>query len=556
MVITLYAIWRKIDNSNPNNNTNTNNDPNNNTNTNNDPNNNTNTNNNTNNDPNNNTNTNNNTNNNTNTNNTPKLYSIIYVLYGGVNSIVAPITYDGSQDVNLPEPTRNGYDFKGWYLEATYATKITKIDKGTNKDIFIYARWEESPQVITYTIQYNLGGGTNPSNAPTTYQTGTSFALPIPERNGYTFDGWYKESGYINKVTEISATSIGNLVLFAKWLENDNGIRTITYILNGGTNPANAPTQYTKGTGLATLPTPTRSNSTFLGWYEYKNGSEIKVTSIGTDRTDNIVLYAKWESTTKRSYNYSFYTENTSNTYHNKDDLKRILFTIMNNGAFDTTIFCDYTNCVNDFLNMIQEDTKEEMSSIVNYVNPFNAYKSISYSYNSNTINLKFNKKYDDATQAQLNAEIDNLISTNGVNQMTVEQKIKWAHDYLVNRNSYDLDAAANPSSNPNAFSAVGSLLQNKAVCQGYAEAMALILDRFNIPNLSVSSLNHIWNLIYINGQWLHLDATWDDPVTSNGSQVLRYTYYLKTSAELKQIDAQSNKTDHVYNASYYLETN
>lgn len=50
-----------------------------------------------------------------------------------------------------------------------------------------------------------------------------------------------------------------------------------------------------------------------------------------------------------------------------------------------------------------------------------------------------------------------------------------------------------------------------KPVCSGYADAFALILDRLGIRNFKVSSENHIWNVVYIDNGWLHIDSTWDD---------------------------------------------
>ena len=52
-------------------------------------------------------------------------------------------------------------------------------------------------------------------------------------RDRYSFEGWYKEEGFINKVTNIPAGSTGDKTFYAKWSVVDYNI---IYYLNGGTN--------------------------------------------------------------------------------------------------------------------------------------------------------------------------------------------------------------------------------------------------------------------------------------------------------------------------------
>ena len=79
---------------------------------------------------------------------------------------------------------------------------------------------------------------------------------------------------------------------------------------------------------------------------------------------------------------------------------------------------------------------------------------------------------------------------------------------------------------------------------------MKIYLDKLKVPNYKVSNANHIWNLVYLNGQWLHLDLTWDDPVTSNGSNILLHKFFLISTDELKKLDSST----HTFNEKYYPE--
>ena len=72
-----------------------------------------------------------------------------------------------------------------------------------------------------------------------------------------------------------------------------------------------------------------------------------------------------------------------------------------------------------------------------------------------------------------------------------------------------------------------------------------------DINNYKIASEEHIWNLVYLNNNWLHLDLTWDDPVNENGKDILDYNYYLITTKKLKEID---NSKSHRFNKDFYLE--
>ena len=78
-------------------------------------------------------------------------------------------------------------------------------------------------------------------------------------------------------------------------------VYTITYALNGGTNPSDATVQFTDYNN-AILPTPTRTGYTFLGWYE----GETKVEALSQNK--NYTLSAKWEEVvvTPATYTVTF----------------------------------------------------------------------------------------------------------------------------------------------------------------------------------------------------------------------------------------------------------
>ena len=103
----------------------------------------------------------------------------------------------------------------------------------------LYAKWT----IIDYTITYNLDGGacSGGSCSPTSYNIeSATITLPIPTKTGYTFGGWYDNSGLSGTaVTDIQHGSTGNVPLYAKWTPKTY---SVSYTCDG--SPATVDSQY------------------------------------------------------------------------------------------------------------------------------------------------------------------------------------------------------------------------------------------------------------------------------------------------------------------------
>lgn len=113
----------------------------------------------------------------------------------------------------------------------------------------------------------------------------------------------------------------------------------------------------------------------------------------------------------------------------------------------------------------------------------------------------------------------------------------KYFHDYLIASCTYDDEAAnADAETHENAYSAYGALVDGRAVCEGYAKAMQLLLQKKAIPATVVMGYSaedwesHMWNLVRINGSYYYLDVTWDD----NGT-IPQYTYFNMTTDTMQR---------------------
>ncbi len=216
-------------------------------------------------------------------------YKITYNLNGGTNPADAKTQYTvETADYTLPTPTWAGHTFIGWYSDAAFKNPITKIAHGSTGHVTLYAKWG----TVSYNIVYNLNGGTNPADAKQSYTAESDdYTLPTPTKNGYNFAGWYTEAGFTNRVTKIASGSTGNKAFWAKWTTISY---TITYNLNGGTNPAGAKTQYTIESDDYTLPVPSKKGYDFGGWFTNDALTGTAVTKIARGSTGTKTFWAKF----------------------------------------------------------------------------------------------------------------------------------------------------------------------------------------------------------------------------------------------------------------------
>ncbi len=157
--------------------------------------------------------------------------------------------------------------------------------------------------LIEYNINYNWGGGTQPSNYssyPKTYTREQSVTLPGgsgsavagPTREGYTFAGWTTDNWSTPNLNVIIYTgSTGHKSYTANWTVVPC---TITLVLNNGTISGDNPINYDVTTPTFNLGTPTREGYEFAGWTG-ENLTEATITvTITQGTTGNKTYTATW----------------------------------------------------------------------------------------------------------------------------------------------------------------------------------------------------------------------------------------------------------------------
>lgn len=194
------------------------------------------------------------------------------------------------------------YNLGGKRCYGKYGNYIKLSDYGTATTQKSFTRmvvFSVAKNSCTYNISYVLNGGTNNSSNPKTYVAGKGAKLYNPTRSNYVFEGWYYDSSFKNRATQISTSDSGNKTLYAKWSERN---MTINYVLNGGVNSPENLSKLNKKTYSFILKIPQKQGYSFGGWYKNSALTDPVDINCGNDETriyyredvNSITLYAKW----------------------------------------------------------------------------------------------------------------------------------------------------------------------------------------------------------------------------------------------------------------------
>ena len=137
-------------------------------------------------------------------------YTITFESNGG--SVVSQIIQNYDTNVVAPvNPTRPGYTFAGWFSEEAL-TNAYVFDKMPASAITLYAKWT----LVTYTITFELNGGTIDLNQVTSYTVISDSITLLPATLAdHVFQGYYLEATFENLVTTINPTEARDLTVYA-----------------------------------------------------------------------------------------------------------------------------------------------------------------------------------------------------------------------------------------------------------------------------------------------------------------------------------------------------
>ncbi len=242
-----------------------------------------------------------------------------------------------------------------------------------------------------------------------------------------------------------------------------------------------------------------------------------------------------------------------SSSYYGLSELKRL-----SNGAALTKVYEKIVTAVQNCQTTVALDetlTKEELVTVfyyyyADYPQHFWCDGNIRYIISKSSkkvtqIQLNYTMTGDELLQAQtaFNKAVVELLEIAATGKNEFEREL-LLHDALAKRVTYQEGS--------NAHNSYGALVNGKAVCEGYARAFQYLLYQSGIQCLiaegtSISpftglSEGHAWNVVRIDGQYYHIDPTWDD--TDDADTPVIYAYFNVTTAQIKE-DHTISSEDH-----------
>lgn len=208
------------------------------------------------------------------------------------------------------------------------------------------------------------------------------------------------------------------------------------------------------------------------------------------------------------------------------------LKTLVSNGTLELEHGA-FLNC--DSLENITLNTKQKINGLafngcVNLMNIGSApaFDSITNDFREDIKDFVFNN-FNNANDVgfinlYVKSQVEKIVEEYTDDSMSDMQKIKVLHDWVCDNTVYNFEDISDRANHNDA----ALFMNDKAVCEGYARAMNLLLNAAGIESYYVNSDDHAWNIVKLGGHYFHIDSTWDD-----GDEI-SYSWFLKSDSELK----------------------
>lgn len=177
----------------------------------------------------------------------------------------------------IPFTEKENYEFAGWYANSSLSGEKISVPYTVTQDITLYAKW-----LPTYLVILETNGGSEISS----FRARKVESVQEPEKSGFTFIGWYLDSG-LNTKAVFPLVISKDTTLYAAYKQNF----TITFETNGGSavNPVSC---YV----LNECPESTKTDKSLGGWYLDQECTDEKKVTFPFYPTEDVTLYAKWVS--------------------------------------------------------------------------------------------------------------------------------------------------------------------------------------------------------------------------------------------------------------------
>ncbi len=228
-------------------------------------------------------------------------YTVSFETNGG-STIESLLIEESSLIVQPANPLKNGYIFIGWYTDPNCYTEWNFYTDKVNEDIVLYAKWiEDISHTTTYIVSFNTCGGSLVDSI--TVDEGDIINEPmVPTREGYIFDGWYKDDSFLIKWDFELDTVNNDITLYANWIEEVKQEYIVTFVLGFDDDEGNPIMEEIETIdGLIADFIPSRDGYVFNGWWvssatgpngEPTMSSQWDFNNIIEE--DGLILYAEW----------------------------------------------------------------------------------------------------------------------------------------------------------------------------------------------------------------------------------------------------------------------
>ena len=198
----------------------------------------------------------------------------------------------------------------------------------------------------------------------------------------------------------------------------------------------------------------------------------------------------------------------------------------------DTEFTIEYRGSTEGIERMLTRAT-EEASQRDTYIAGHLSNREMEYEYRKTEATIRVKQSYlTNSEQERVVEEIvASIIAAVQPQEMSDFEKVKFVNDYIVQNTIYSEDSVAS------SHSAYAVAYEGKGVCQGYALFAQKLMQALGMASMyvvgEVYTGGHAWNLVKVDGQWYHLDTTWNDPVPDRGNGV-RYDYFLLSDRDMR----------------------
>ena len=247
------------------------------------------------------------------------------------------ITY-GEVYGTLPQLTKVGHTFKGWFTNTTDGTKIEEnsiVENASNHTI--YAQWDRNTYTVTYNLNYE-----NSTVIEKRFEFEEDIVPPTTTRRGYTFLGWFEDVECQTPFTTEKMPA-ENLIVYASWSQNSY---TLTFDLNYS-DATNIEQVYRYNDAIEMPENPTREGYTFLGWFE--SAEESNAFELTTMPDSDVTADAHWRLE-KFNLTYNFNYQGAEDSVLSIDYGAEIHLITPTRTGFSFEGWFNESSCENEFL--------------------------------------------------------------------------------------------------------------------------------------------------------------------------------------------------------------